>query len=76
MKQRETYHIGEQGLDIVFKLYKKLIILFHTSKKTRLITICFPDLYILPLYITEGIYDEPIRYFFDKYIYHNNTNRE
>jgi hypothetical protein len=64
MKERDTHHIGEQRLDFVSKHYKKLIILFHTNSKTRLITIFFPDLYILPLYIREGTYDESIKYFF------------
>jgi hypothetical protein len=48
MKQRETHQIVDQGLYIVSKQYKKLIISFHSSSIKRLITIYFQDLCSLP----------------------------
>jgi hypothetical protein len=43
-KQRKTHHIREYQLEYLSKDYdmKKIIIFFHSSSTTRLITISFP----------------------------------
>jgi hypothetical protein len=65
----------KQGLDFVSKLYKKLIILFHTSSKTRLITIFFLVYSFFLCILEKEHMMNLLVIFFNKNVFYNNPDK-